>query len=237
VIFNEFNQYSENLLLAQYDVSDIIQHELTKGEVREDFLIDILKSRFEPAPNFHKGTISDGNIQAGQIDIMLCRTNTEIFRLGSQAIIRPDNCLCLIEVKGNARGNDIRDFNSRISKIKNMNATHYPLCGIFCYKVNLQPKTILNRFGFAFTKKMDTWYDDGRQIVYPEIDFFVSLDERQHLFLRKKYNGRFVQLVNFPIIQNVFDLIQSLISTTPNHQPDCPASDPLHSPFRYYYLM
>ncbi len=224
MIFNEFNQYSENLLLAQYDVSNIIKHELIKGEVREDFLIDVLKSRFTPAPSFFKGTISDGTVQAGQIDIMLCKPNTQIFKLGSQVIINPDTCLCLIEVKGNARGNDIREFNSKISKIKNMKAAEYPLFGIFCYKVNLLPKTILNRFGFTFSEKMDTYHDDGRQITYPEIDFFVSLDEREPLFLRKKPDGRFVQLVKFPIIQNVFELIQSLISTTPNIQPDSSSS-------------
>ena len=72
MIFNEFDQYSQNLLLAQYDIAEIIQHELTKGEVREDFLIQVLQSRFEPPPTFHKGTVSDGGNQAGQIDIMLC---------------------------------------------------------------------------------------------------------------------------------------------------------------------
>ena len=39
--FAEFDQYSEDLLMAQYDVSDIISHELMKGEIREDFLIRI----------------------------------------------------------------------------------------------------------------------------------------------------------------------------------------------------
>lgn len=58
-MFAEFNQYSENLLLAQYDVSEIIEHELMKGEVREDFLIDVLKSRFEPNPAIIKPKLSD----------------------------------------------------------------------------------------------------------------------------------------------------------------------------------
>ena len=43
-LFAEFDLYSENLLMAQYEVSDIISHELTKGEIREDFLISVLKS-------------------------------------------------------------------------------------------------------------------------------------------------------------------------------------------------
>lgn len=46
--FTEFDQYSEDMLTAQYDVSEIISHELMKGEVREDFLISTLESCSEP---------------------------------------------------------------------------------------------------------------------------------------------------------------------------------------------
>ena len=60
--FDEFDQYSENMLMAQYDVSDIISHELMKGEVREDFLISTLESCSEPKPCLVKGTVSDGVI-------------------------------------------------------------------------------------------------------------------------------------------------------------------------------
>jgi len=138
MLFDEFDQYSQNLLLAQYDIAEIIQHELTKGEVREDFLIHILQSRFEPSPVFYKGTVSDGNNQAGQLDIMLCRPNCQIVRLGNQAILRPDDCLCLLEVKGNATGNDIQIFDGRVQRIRQMQAESFPLCGIFCYKLSVR---------------------------------------------------------------------------------------------------
>jgi hypothetical protein len=57
--FAEFDQYSEDLLMAQYDVSEIISHELMKGEIREDFLINTLASCSDPRPYFVKGTLSD----------------------------------------------------------------------------------------------------------------------------------------------------------------------------------
>src|SRR3990172_5221456 len=120
MIFDKFDEYSQKLLLAQYDSAESIEHELTKGEIREDFLIYVLQSCFEPSPIFHKGTISDGNNQAGQIDIMLCRPHSPVVRMGNQTILRPEDCLCLVEVKGHATGNDIRTFNERVQRIRQM---------------------------------------------------------------------------------------------------------------------
>ncbi len=214
MIFEEFNQYSEDLLLAQYDVSDIIAHELTKGEVREDFLSDILKSRFDPKPTFYKGALSDGTTQSGQVDLMLCKPNSQIYRLGSQAIINLDDCLCAIEVKGNAIGNDIKEFNEKITEIKLMQAVDFPLCGIFCYQVKLKERTILKRFGYNFDAATNTFYDDDSlNIVYSEIDFFVSIETDKSIFLRKNVDGKFLRMSQYPIITNVFSLIHSLIST------------------------
>lgn len=217
MIFDEFDQYSQNLLLAQYDVAEIIQHELTKGEVREDFLIHTLRSRFTTPPIFEKGTVSDGTNQAGQLDIMLCRPNSPIARIGNQAILYPQDCLCLVEVKGNATGTDIRTFDERVRRIRRMEAESYPLCGIFCYKVELQEKTIMNRFGFDLNAETLVYYNDEyhpREIVYPNIDFFVSLDERCHLFLRKNTDGRFIRILDYPVLKTVYRLIGSLIRTT-----------------------
>jgi hypothetical protein len=216
VLFDIYDQYAQNLLLSQYDIAEIFKHELTKGEIREDFLIYTLKSRFTTPPLLEKGTISDGTSQAGQLDIMLCRPNSQIARVGTQAILRPDDCLCLIEVKGNATGNDIREFNNRSHRVKQMDAASHPLCGIFCYKVDLQEKTIMNRFGFGFDIETQAYQDNesfSRTIVYPNIDFFVSLDKRCNMFLRKNINGRFIRIFDYPILKTVYSLIGSLIRT------------------------
>jgi len=217
MLFDVFDKYSEDLLLAQYKIADIFDHELTKGEIREDFLIYILKSRFEPPPSFHKGTISDGTNQAGQIDLMLCRPNCQIVRLGKSAILRPEDCLFLLEIKGNATGNDIKEFDNRVQRIKSMNAPNFPLFGIFCYKVDLKGVTILNRFGYYYDANTNSFYDDTkhpREITYNNIDMFISLDSECPVFLRKMNNGRFTRIFDYPIIKNVFQVVSSLIQTT-----------------------
>ena len=71
--FAEFDQYSENLLMAQYDISPFISSWLMKGEIREDFLITTIESCSDPKLRLVKGTLSDGNNDAGQLDIILCR--------------------------------------------------------------------------------------------------------------------------------------------------------------------
>lgn len=106
--FAEFDQYSEDLLMAQYDVSEIITHQLMKGEVREDFLISTLESCSDPKPKLVKGTICDGQDDAGQLDIILCRPHAHLRRLGLQCFVEKSDALCVIEVKGNCTGRDLR---------------------------------------------------------------------------------------------------------------------------------
>jgi len=136
--------------MAQYDVSEIISHELMKGEIREDFLISTLESCSEPKPCFVKGTLSDGNNDAGQLDIILCRPYSHLRRLGAQCFVEKNDALCVIEVKGNCTGIDLKDAMTKAVAIRNFQGLTTPLYGVVCYKVALKLKTIMNRFGYSF---------------------------------------------------------------------------------------
>lgn len=214
--FAQFNQYTENLLLAQYDVSEIIEHQLIKGEVREDFLIHSLQYRFDNGLKIYKGFISSGEEQSGQIDIMLCKTNCQIYRLGTQVMIPPEDCKMLLEVKSNASGTDIREFNEKVARIKSFQASSYPLSGIFCYRIDLTKKNLLRRFGYNYDRHTEAFVNDPTiELVYPHIDFLVSLDrnnEENRLFLRKDTStNRYVLTYEYPTIKNLFSLVQSLV--------------------------
>lgn len=222
--FAEFDQYSENMLMAQYDVSEIISHELMKGEIREDFLISTLESCSEPKPYFVKGTLSDGTNDAGQLDIILCRPHSHLRRLGAQCLVAKSDALCVIEVKGNCRGKDLRGSAVKALSIRNLQGQTGPLYGVVCYRVVLELKTIMSRFGYSFDSVNNTYYDnatipneaeaDWRKIVYPDLDFFVSLEDGKKVFLRKyepapgKY--RFVRSFQIPLIQDLFSMIRGL---------------------------
>jgi len=222
--FEEFDQYSEDLLMAQYQVSEIISHELMKGEVREDFLIATLESCSEPRPFFVKGTLSDGVTDAGQLDIILCRPNSHLRRLGTQCFVQKEDALCVIEVKGNCTGRDLKRAAQTATRIRDLEGASSPLYGVICYRVALQLRTIMNRFGHSFDGTNNTYYDnatipgeqerDWRGLMYPELDFFVSLEEGKKVFL-KKYEidqgmYRFFRSVQSPLIAELFSMMRSL---------------------------
>lgn len=222
--FDEFDQYSENMLMAQYDVSEIISHQLMKGEVREDFLIATLESCSDPKPILVKGTISDGERDAGQLDIILCRTHAHIRRMGSQCYVEKDDCLCVIEVKGNCTGEDLKNAERKAKHIKTMRGEGSPLYGVICYKAALQEKTILNRFGFTYDTVSGTFFDaatmpherpeNWHKLEYPTLDFFACLEDCKKLYLRKteRPDGvcRFIRIMEYPLIKQIFRLVRSL---------------------------
>lgn len=222
--FAEFDQYSENMLMAQCEVSEIISHELMKGEMREDFLISTLESCSEPKPYLVKGTISDGSNDAGQLDIILCRPHCHLRRLGSQFFVAKEDSLCVIEVKGNCTGRDLVKATSKARMIRGLRGNTEPIYGVVCYKVALELKTIMGRFGYSFDSVTQTFFDnatipneaesDWRVIEYPDLDFFVSLEEGKKIFLRKYEISpgkfRFVRSVRSPLIQELFSMVRGL---------------------------
>lgn len=227
-MFAEFHKYTEKLILAQYEVSEIIKHELTKGEVREEFVMDTIQRGFGNDINLKRGFLQVGEEQSNQMDILLLKPNALVANIGNQTIVSPEHCLMVLEVKGNATGNDIREYNDKIALMKAMNADSYPMFGIFCYKIKLTEKTILNRFGYTYDSSTQYYYDEfdepknnpGMPIFYPNIDFLISIeiDEEgngKQLYLRKnELNGRYVKSVEFPVLKNLFSLTHSLLLTT-----------------------
>lgn len=222
--FDEFDQYSENMLLGQYEISEIISHELMKGEIREDFLISTLEACSEPKPMLVKGTISDGTNDAGQLDIVLCRPNSHLRKMGSQCFIEKNDSLCVIEVKGNCTGDDLKRAEAKAIKIQSLQGNQPPLFGVVCYKVALQERTIMKRFGYSFDQETSTYFDLAtiggfpeaiwEELKYPNLDFFISLEEDKKLFLRRYEvvpgKSRFIRYTSVPLIKDLFSLVRSL---------------------------
>jgi hypothetical protein len=223
-MFDEFDQYSESLLLSQYEIAGIISHELSKGEIREDFLLATLGSCVEPCPTLVKGTIADGGADAGQLDIILCRPHAHIRKLGGQSLVSKDDALCVYEIKGNCTGRDLTRAAAQATRIRALAGEHNPLYGVIAYRTELQEKTILNRFGYKYDQSTATYYDnakdpneaesDWQELTYPSLDFFVSLEENKKIFLRKYELSpgkmRYTRDMSTPLIKHVFALTRSL---------------------------
>ena len=146
-LFEHYHSYSQNLLLAQHDVSEIIKHNLTRGEVREDFIIDYLYKSVQGCREYLKrGFINFGEEEpSGQADILLIKKFAEIIEMGNRGnvIVNPEDCLMVVEVKSTLTGTYLNDFNTEAQAIKNANPNI--VCGMFAYKADLEKKTIMNR--------------------------------------------------------------------------------------------
>jgi len=223
--FTEFYNYTENLIKAQYQVSEIIRHELTKGEVREEFVVEAIQKGFSNDIKLSRGFLQVGEEQSNQMDILLLKNRVHIANIGTQVIVNPEDCHLVIEVKGNALGRDFRDFNNKIERIKEMESDSIPLFGMFCYQIQLTERTIMNRFGFNYDTETDSFYDQfnqdenipGLRLHYPNIDFLINVEVNEEgickeLYLRKnEATGRYIKSVEYPVMKNVFSLTRGIL--------------------------
>lgn len=156
--------------------------------------------------------------------IIDCPPSLGIRKLGQQCFVAKEDALCVIEVKGNCTGKDLKKAVKKADTIKKLKGKTTPLYGVICYKVALDIKTIMKRFGYSLDSANNTYYDSATipketkanwaKIRYPELDFFVSVEGGKKLFLRRYEHSpsvyRFARGVRSPLIQEVFSMIRGL---------------------------
>lgn len=230
--FEQYHHYSQNLLLAQHEVSEIIKHSLTRGEVREDFIIQYLTKSIQGCAEFLKrGFVNLGeDEQSGQADILLVKQFAELVDIGNRdnVIVNPEDCLMIIEVKSTLTGTYLNDFNNEAKKIKEANPN--VVCGMFAYKADLEKKTLMKRCGHDYDSETKTYFDSEKvplPTFYPYIDFILLLDKveeseieedlemqgRNQLFMRKsvEIEARYFKGTYDPVIRNLVGLVRSLL--------------------------
>ena len=143
MLFNKFYEYYQKLLIAQYDISEMIDHKLTRWEVREDFLKTIILDQF-PSLQILSWIITNDRVQSPQTDIIITDYNCRTRKLWTKNLVNIDDCKMILEVKSNATWKDLKKFNDDAWKIKSLWNENL-LCWIFCYKIDLKLNTILER--------------------------------------------------------------------------------------------
>src|SRR5690348_5941540 len=134
--------YYEELLRAQYKASEAIQQMHPRGTIREDFLREVVLKR-RGSLHGKKGIIYKGADQSGECDIIFYDSGSPTHSLGDLVCVMPSNCKLVLEVKSNATSNDLSKTNNNFQKIKDIDPENAPLCGLFCYNVNLKKRTSL----------------------------------------------------------------------------------------------
>lgn len=177
--YDQYDEYLEEMLQVQYNVSEIINHKLTRGEVREDFIKYQINKQF-PNIGYYKGVLvnSDGDKQTGQLDIIIAQSDARIRKFGSHSMVNVNDCKMVIEVKSNATTRDFKKFNDTANEISGMcGKNSAPLCGMFCYNINMSCSTLLKKFGYNYDREIKAFvYNNSNKNIYNNIDFILCLD-------------------------------------------------------------
>jgi hypothetical protein len=120
---NCFATYYEELLRAQYKVSEEIQQKLPRGTIREDFLRDLVLKRRENLRG-KKGIVSKGGTQSGECDLIFYEASATVNPIGDQILIEPEHCKLVLEIKSNATGKDLKKSNKNFQKIKELDSAN-----------------------------------------------------------------------------------------------------------------
>ena len=226
MFFNKFDEYYQKLLNAQYDISEMVDHKLTRWQMREDFLKQIIVSQF-PGLSIISGIITDDTTQSPQTDLIITKASCRFRQLGAYNIVDIGDVDMVLEVKSNATGADFKKSNSDFKKIKALATEKVPLCWMFCYRVDLQYKTLINRFGYKWNSSIsgfdpyDLWL-----IQYPNIDFLICIQEAEDIsgeecevFIiwnpdgtnwRWDFEAKYSYLRDKPSLKNLFSILSGI---------------------------
>lgn len=176
--FDEFDEYIEKLLLVQFEASEIIKHNLTKGEVREDFLKKEVNKQFAHIC-YHKAFIVDNDkeYQSGQLDIIITGYDARSRKNGDQSMVDIRDSRIVLEVKSCATTADLKKLDQVAREIKSHSDTPQSIrIGMFCYSFTIQEANMLKKFGFRYDKEIDGYFDDiSIEKDFPNIDFVLAL--------------------------------------------------------------
>lgn len=211
--FNEFDEYIEKLLLLQFEASEIINHNLTRGEIREDFIKEQIKNQFEHFC-YHKGVICHKKYQSGQIDVIVTQNTARCRRLGEHSIVDIKDVEMIIEVKTCAKTSDLRKLNELAKELKELDSKYIPKIGMFCYSYEIKEKNLLRKFGYRFDEDIEAYeLDKTLQRDYEYIDFVLALDkdkewseEDKDFFVIKDITGDFMLFKDEPVSKHFFNL-------------------------------
>lgn len=219
-MIEKYYKYLQRLLLLQFEASEDLDHNLSKGEIREDFLKDIILKQYRNIL-CHKGIIVDEGFQSSQMDLIITSKKCSNINLGTHSMVYIDDVDIITEIKsrGSKRYLDELEFEAKKIKKriddKNKNKKgrdlKYPIIGMFAYNFDSSKETLLKKFGYIVK---DGDYEKGVKTIYSHIDFLIVLqfeenDHGEDVFLRRDILENDYTMIFGNIIKNFFAIIEN----------------------------
>lgn len=211
VDITQVNIYLQEMLKMQFQVSDIINHKPTKGQLREKFIHRMVIEEF-PWLRLESGILYCGDWQSTQADF-LWLTNTA--RIGNCKMYNLNECKMFMEIKSCAKAPEFRAINKTAEQLKKRHSTKFPIrVGMFCYSTNATEQTVLKKFGFSYDRELEGYRTYQSHLdQMKNVDFMFSLnmgddDSLSPYFVIRDYMGECTLYKNNPVIQLFFNLFR-----------------------------
>lgn len=196
-ILEQIDIYKEKILQSQYEISNVIEHQLTKGELREKYIRDLIEKDV-PNVKTYSGIIAYENNQSPQTDLIVLE-NVSI--LNNVNVFDVDDVRNIFEIKSKMTLKHVRKINNTLKALKDCNSNIKG--GIICYELDCKEKNLLKKFGFIFDKEIQSYIINENDIsVFDSIDYIVSFDKNNEFILSRDIGGRFVLDKKIPIISH-----------------------------------
>ena len=190
-----YNRYIERLLNDQYEAAELLGHELTKGEIREEFIREQINNQFGGTVLCVSGVLSieKKKERYKQCDLALLSHKTRRRELGHQYLINPKDVLLIADVKSSLKMRDIKEWDEIAKKIhkraKKEKWVITPQIGLISYRYTQKISTLLKKFGYKYVEQIDTWVYEKGSVFYKNIDYVFVLEnsdtEDKRILLRR----------------------------------------------------
>ncbi len=193
-----YNRYIEKLLNDHFEASLLLNHELTKGQVRERFIRDQINNQFGGSSLCTSGVMSvrevRGKVEYKQADLVLFPHSTRRREIGAEYLIDPKDVFLIADVKSNVENRDLVEWDTIAHKIhlreKRENWAKDTQVGIISYRYNrVEFHSLLKKFGFLYSKGYGAYLYKEKSESISNLDFLYILHnvdgEDRRILLRR----------------------------------------------------
>lgn len=215
----EIWDYYQQILLAQYSVSDKFNNKLVRGEAREDFLKYLIGKSIKKV-ELLKGCVTSDRDQTGQCDCIVIDSYASRHELGGQTMVDVKACKAVIEIKSRLTLRDLRKAESDALKLKKLSSSVCPRYGVFTYHLRSNKNTILSKFGIFYDEDLDSYQYDmpSNKSEFHELDFVAcisiaevdGIEDRNDFFITKDRVHNSYSPIFGPVMKNLFTIIEEL---------------------------
>lgn len=207
----QIDTYLQEMLRMQFQVSNQINHKLTKGQLRERFIQKMVLEQF-PNLILKSGILCLEHWQSTQGDFLWLKDNA---RIGNLGIYNLNDCKMFMEIKSCATARELWAIESTGRMLKEKCSSENPMrVGMFCYSTDATEQTVLKKMGFLYDRELESYgtYQSNLDEM-KHVDFLYCLNINTDnfstpYFVVRDYMENCTLYQNNPVIRYFFNFFR-----------------------------